>query len=96
MPIEPIITLAVDETMIHAAPIITPSPGMIMVMDLFRSLGIPFTTIDGQLLPGSVVIFILAVWGAWHLIIKAIDSIKYLPALHKKIMRFFDEKDLRN
>jgi hypothetical protein len=92
MPIEPFVTLAIDETMLHVAPIVTPAPGMIMVMDLFRSLGIPFVSIDGQLLPGTVIIFILAVWGAWHLLIKALDSIKYLPDLHRKLKRFFDNE----
>jgi hypothetical protein len=93
MPINPIITLAIDNSMPHA-PIVTPAPGMLWAMDFFRGLGIPFTTIDGQLLPGSVILFILAVWGAWHLFIKALDSIKYLPALHEKLKRFFDEKNV--
>lgn len=93
MPIEPIITLAIDETMIHT-PIVTPSPGMIMAMDLFRNLGIPFTTIDGQLLPGSVIIFILSIWGLWHLCLMCVSAITALPGLHKKLKRFFDERNV--
>jgi hypothetical protein len=92
MPIEPIITLAIDTTMLHAEPIITPAPGMVMAMNLFNSLGIPFISVDGQLLPGTVIIFILAVWGAWHLFIKCLDSIRYLPDLHRKLTRFFDNE----
>jgi hypothetical protein len=92
MAIEPIITLAVDKTMLHA-PIIEPSPGMLMAMDLFKALGIPFTTIDGQLLPGSVILFILAVWGAWHLILMGIESARALPGLYEKIRRLLNERD---
>jgi len=76
VPIEKIVTLAADPSF---GPVMTPA-GPSWALQFLNWAGIPAVTVDGQLLPQTLILIMFAAWGVWHWILmgqNAMSAIKY-------------------
>lgn len=45
------------------------------LLNLFQWAGIPVVSIDGQLLPQTMILVMFAAWGVWHWILMAQNAV---------------------
>jgi hypothetical protein len=77
--IQPIITLAIDSSLPHAA--VEPSP---MISFIFQWLGIPMTT-------ATIILVMFAGWGVWHWILMANNARLGFPNFLKIVKRYMEK-----
>lgn len=88
MVIEPIITLAMDPSF---GPAVTPA-GPSWALQFLQFFGIPAITINGQILPQTMILMMFAAWGVWHWILMAQNSMGAIKYHYEKLKEKMRQK----